>query len=279
MLLAVALPFVVVLAAAAWWIERQRDSEESASGPVFVAGRGGGRLEDIVEHMEPRSGGGDPSRVSSELASRMQVVAVRLDANEPLRHRAAVRPTDHQLEEPTWLGIGDAYEGVYPPAVLREVGRFSVQLDWRGERFRLQVPRDGVEEGDLADESIEGEDSSNDVLPEVLIDEELTVVVTEAERAVLSEDYERLLREDVIFGTYRNPRTRQVEGLRLERLNGDSLPARRGFREGDVIRAIDDFPVRSQAAALDYLRNLQGRGVSVLVLRNGRHQRFMFRLD
>ncbi|MEQ8763831.1 MAG: hypothetical protein RL885_07885, partial [Planctomycetota bacterium] len=199
-LLAVLVPLALVTALAILWIEHRRTSPAEASGdPKDVPSLFRQDKGEVDWNLEPRSGG-ESLRSSEDLARRIEIAAVRVDRREPLRSQAAVRQITEKMEEPVWLGIGDAFEAVYPPATLRRVGSVTVLFDWRGEEHRLLVPTDSVEDITRSGEEIPGEEEpATEQTPERVVipaDEESTVTVSSEEREVVSLGYEKILRDD-----------------------------------------------------------------------------------
>jgi hypothetical protein len=50
-----------------------------------------------------------------------------------------------------------------------------------------------------------------------------------------------------------------IRGLKLTSLPGDSLPAQRGFQEGDIIKSVNGQPISSQADLINYSKKMGDR--------------------
>ena len=70
----------------------------------------------------------------------------------------------------------------------------------------------------------------------------------------LDQDYSRILSQDVSYGTYRNPRTGAVEGIKVNRVAPNALPAQFGLTEGEVLKSINGHKVTSVNDAIAYVK-------------------------
>jgi hypothetical protein len=70
----------------------------------------------------------------------------------------------------------------------------------------------------------------------------------------MERDYARILSQDVSYRSYRNPRNGQLEGIELTRVKPDSIPARAGLSEGEVLISINGHPVTSVNDAIQYVK-------------------------
>jgi hypothetical protein len=70
----------------------------------------------------------------------------------------------------------------------------------------------------------------------------------------LDEDYATILSRDVRYSTYRNPRTGSVEGIKVNHVAPNSLPAQHGLQEGEVLKSINGHPVTSVNDAVAYVK-------------------------
>jgi len=48
-----------------------------------------------------------------------------------------------------------------------------------------------------------------------------------------------------------------IQGLKLSSLPGDSLPAQRGFQEGDIIKSVNGTPITSQSDLINYSKKME----------------------
>ncbi len=96
---------------------------------------------------------------------------------------------------------------------------------------------------------------------------------------------ERMSEEQVVAAvrteTVRDPGTGEIRGLRLSRIRQDSVFARQGLQEDDVILAVNGHPARSRKELLDYLRRQGEQGVTtfrIQVDRRGHVRELVYRL-
>jgi S1-C subfamily serine protease len=50
-----------------------------------------------------------------------------------------------------------------------------------------------------------------------------------------------------------------IQGLKITSLPGDSLPAQRGFQEGDVVKSVNGQPISSQSDLINYAKKMGDR--------------------
>lgn len=74
--------------------------------------------------------------------------------------------------------------------------------------------------------------------------------------AEVERDYSRILTQDVSYRPYRNPKTRKVEGLRITRVAPNSVVARHGITEGEILKSINGHPVTSTSDAIAYVKKV-----------------------
>ncbi len=72
--------------------------------------------------------------------------------------------------------------------------------------------------------------------------------------AYISENYSKILSEEVRTARHRNPRTGKYDGIEIRSLSPDSTIARHGGREGDVVKSINGHPVNSVSDAISYVK-------------------------
>lgn len=98
--------------------------------------------------------------------------------------------------------------------------------------------------------------------------------VSDEELRQVAQNADQILAQDVKFSP--NP----TGGIKVEYLKPDSYPAQRGFREGDVIKAVNGNPINSIVEANDLMRQLQAdspNAVTVTVERYGRTLTLQFK--
>lgn len=91
--------------------------------------------------------------------------------------------------------------------------------------------------------------------------------ISDEELRQVAQNAEQILAQDVKFGP--NP----TGGIKVEYLRADSYPAQRGFREGDVIKAVNGTPINSIAEANDLMRRIQADSPDALTVTVDRYGR------
>lgn len=72
--------------------------------------------------------------------------------------------------------------------------------------------------------------------------------------AEVEQDYSRILSQDVSYQPYRNPKTREIEGLRITYVRGDSVVANHGISAGEILKSINGHTVKSVSDAIAYVK-------------------------
>jgi len=70
----------------------------------------------------------------------------------------------------------------------------------------------------------------------------------------LDRDYSRILSQDVRYSTYKNPRTGKTEGIKINHVAPNSIPAQAGLSEGEVLKSINGHRVTSVNDAIAYVK-------------------------
>lgn len=70
----------------------------------------------------------------------------------------------------------------------------------------------------------------------------------------LDRDYSRILSQDVGYSTYRNPKTGQNEGIKINRVAAGSIPAQAGLSEGEILKSINGHRVTSVNDAIAFVK-------------------------
>lgn len=73
--------------------------------------------------------------------------------------------------------------------------------------------------------------------------------------AYFDENYPKILTEEVEVGEWRDPKTRKLAGVQVKKIAPDSIAARHGVVEGDVIKSINGHPVASKDEAILFVKN------------------------
>lgn len=74
----------------------------------------------------------------------------------------------------------------------------------------------------------------------------------------LDQDYATILSRDLRYSAYRNPRTGTVEGIKVNYVAPNSLPAQHGLQEGEVLKSINGHAVTSVNDAVAYVKASAG---------------------
>ena len=70
----------------------------------------------------------------------------------------------------------------------------------------------------------------------------------------VEQDFSRILSQDVSYQPYRNPKTREIEGVRITYVRGDSVVAQHGISEGEILKSINGHTVKSVNDAVAYVK-------------------------
>jgi hypothetical protein len=70
----------------------------------------------------------------------------------------------------------------------------------------------------------------------------------------LDRDYSRILSRDISYSTYKNPRTGATEGLKINKVTPNSIPAQAGLTEGEILKSINGHRVTSVNDAIAFVK-------------------------
>jgi len=70
----------------------------------------------------------------------------------------------------------------------------------------------------------------------------------------LDRDYSRILSQDVSYSTYKDPRTGKSEGIKINRVAPNSIPAQAGLTEGEILKSINGHRVTSVNEAIAFVK-------------------------
>jgi len=70
----------------------------------------------------------------------------------------------------------------------------------------------------------------------------------------LDRDYSRILSRDISASTYKNPRTGETEGIKINKVAANSIPAQAGLTEGEVLKSINGHKVTSVNDAIAFVK-------------------------
>ncbi|MSR61774.1 MAG: hypothetical protein EXS08_04935 [Planctomycetes bacterium] len=70
----------------------------------------------------------------------------------------------------------------------------------------------------------------------------------------LDRDYSIILSRDISYSNYKNPRTGASEGIKINSVRPDSIPAQAGLSEGEVLKSINGHKVTSVNDAIAFVK-------------------------
>lgn len=70
----------------------------------------------------------------------------------------------------------------------------------------------------------------------------------------LDRDYSRILSRDIEYTTWKNPRTGASEGIKINKVAPNSIPAQAGLSEGEILKSINGHKVTSVNDAIAYVK-------------------------
>jgi C-terminal processing protease CtpA/Prc len=71
----------------------------------------------------------------------------------------------------------------------------------------------------------------------------------------IGEHFDDILANQMRVEPHRDPRTGKRDGLELKEVKPDSVAAQHGAKSGDVIKAINGHPVKSQQEAIQFIKS------------------------
>ena len=71
----------------------------------------------------------------------------------------------------------------------------------------------------------------------------------------INEHYPEIVTTDVTIARHRDPVTKKYDGIEVKSVVPDSIAARHGVQEGDVIKSINGHPVTSKEEAIQFVKN------------------------
>jgi hypothetical protein len=224
------------------------------------------------------------------VSSLLKVLAIKVDTSKPERSVAYVkfvdpklmvhtnkedtilRPEKAFLEDKRLPGIGrlfPPYQDIRVEAITAEGVVFAFD---DAERERETVPTSPYlsQSGDLNIVVVGPEGAIMPQLPKQIDvaspdlppwrPEQLTLLrkneyqVGTATLQELDRDYSRILSRDVKYSTYKNPRTGATEGIKINYVAPNSIPAQAGLGEGEVLKTINGHKVTSVNDAIAFVK-------------------------
>ena len=211
------------------------------------------------------------------VANLLKVLVIQVDTKEPEKSLAWVKFVDgkltgHTEKEDLILRPGERlfspYEDVRVDAITAEGVVFAFDEATREKetvgtsRYVSQRGEIGivtVGEGGVIVPDVKGQIHRVDNPPPYRPDE--TMLIRKNEYQIgqktlqnLDQDYSRILSRDVRYSTYKNPRTGATEGIKVNYVAPDSLPAQHGLSEGEVLKSINGHKVTSVNDAIAFVK-------------------------
>jgi hypothetical protein len=72
--------------------------------------------------------------------------------------------------------------------------------------------------------------------------------------AFIDQNYPEILTQEVSIENHRDPRTKQFDGIQVKGVKPDSIAARHGIQDGDVIKSINGHAVTSKEDAINFVK-------------------------
>jgi hypothetical protein len=223
--------------------------------------------------------GGEPAAAPKvAVASLLKVLALKVDTGRPERSVAFVKFIDqkiaqtHGAREDTILRPDERlfapYENIRVAAITGEGVRFAFD-DGRAEETVAPPPYLSALHGELGILVVGPEGivppepkhvtpAAPDTPP--WRPEKLTQIrkgewqVGTETLTELDRDYSRILSRDISYSTYKNPKTGQAEGIKVNSVKPGSIPAQAGLAEGEVLKSINGHKVTSVNDAIAFVK-------------------------
>jgi hypothetical protein len=220
--------------------------------------------------------GPKPTTPKVAVANLLKVLAIKVDTGRPEKSLAYVKFTDpklavHTAKDDPILKPGERlfapYQDVLVEAITAEGVVFAFDDTAReketvptlaSDRAGLSVVMVGPEGVILPQTTSRLEDAAADTPP--WRPEQLTQIrknewqVGTETIQELDRDYTRILSRDISASTHKNPRTGAADGIKINRVAPNSIPAQAGLSEGEVLKSINGHRVTSVNDAIAYVK-------------------------
>ena len=227
----------------------------------------------------------DPSKANegpkelpkTPVSDLLAVILIQVDTRKPERSLAYVRYKDPALEaaskdlEDIVLRPGETLAGQYSHVEVEAIELEGVRFKFNGEEGReselvtaLTYPGDKIDivpVGPDGPQVPEGSGMISQAETFVPYRPERTVQVRKNEWLIgtldaeeFGQNYSSILSRDISYKPYKNPKTRQVEGLRVTRVRSGSVPEQYGISEGEILKSINGYAVKSSSDAISYVK-------------------------
>ena len=224
------------------------------------------------------------------VVSLLKVMAIKVDLTKPERSVAYVKYVDGKLavhtasgdnilHQEAWPGPGPdtrpghsrlfaPYQDIRVEAITREGVVFAFDDPAREREVVQTSPYQSAQRGDLGIVVVGPEGAImppqrqfNSITPAApWRPEELTQLrknewqVGTGTLADLERDYSRILSRDISCSAYKDPRTGATEGIKINRVAPNSIPAQAGLSEGEVLKSINGHKVTSVNDAIAFVK-------------------------
>ena len=208
----------------------------------------------------------------------LAIILIQVDTRRPENSLAYVRFKDPSLEaasknlEDIILRPGENLGGKYAHVEVEEITVEGVKfkftddeereselvpaLTYPGDRVDIvAVGPEGVVQPSTQDSLIERKENYVPWRPEESVQirkNEWQIGVVTAQN--FQQNYSSILANDISYKPYKNPKTRQIEGLRVTRVRPGSVAAQHGISEGEVLKSINGYQVKSSSDAISYVK-------------------------
>ncbi|HEX6885454.1 MAG TPA: PDZ domain-containing protein [Planctomycetota bacterium] len=229
--------------------------------------------------VEKPDGGAPPPVPKVPVASLLRVLAIKVDTAWPARSLAYVKFVDQKLSAHTQRDdlilrpeerLFEPYQDVRVAAITAEGVRFAFDDTARPEETVAPPPYVSSLRGDLGivlvgPDGIQSPPVRKQIgsaAPDAPLwnPEQLTQIrknewqVGTATLEELDRDYSRILSRDISYQTHKNPRNGEAEGIKVNYVRPDSIPARAGVTEGEVLKSINGHKVTSVNDAVAFVK-------------------------
>jgi len=263
-------------------LDSEKKPEEQQSGVVDYAS-----IEHVFRNMDwngkerpkvvaPPDGKPPPTPVVP-VSSLLKVLVIQVDTEEPAQSVAWVKFVEAKLANFTSKddSILQPNERLFPPfenvrveAITpegvvfafddperpKETVATSRYISQRGEIAIVEVGPDGVMIADVTT-PIHRVDDAPPFRPEETTQiRKNEYLIGQKTLENLDREYTRILSRDVRYTTYKNPKTGSTEGIKVNYVAPDSLPAQHGLTEGEVLKSINGHKVTSVNDAIAYVK-------------------------
>jgi len=220
-----------------------------------------------------------PPVVKKPVSELLKVLAIKVDLGKPERSVAYVKYVDTKLSASVQAGASEAilrpeqrlaspYQDIRVEAITGDGVVFAFDEAERPNETVEPPAYTSAVRGDLGIVMVGPEGAIMPLLQRQIEDspaapwrpEELTQLhknewqVGTGTLEALDRDYSRILSRDIQYSTYKNPRTGATEGIKINYIAPNSIPAQAGLSEGEVLKSINGHKVTSVNDAIAFVK-------------------------